>query len=559
MGEDNFLKQAGGFIIAFLLGSVTLHGLLYYLVTDAGDLFNGSNGAPFPLFAFLLVYSALPLLILSVWRYRFVSKRLLDVYATEDANVKAFKRYEHWLMAMLWLGMVVFNCYMGLWLFHNNNIEPLYIISFVAGIFSIILIVLVLLSLSRIKSKDVDTDTTTKNDETSIETKKAFRTEFIVLCLGWLVLLLFVSKVFNEHADWKTFDLGENPAHLPEKEVKDTLIVEKTLLSNAQYLSDQVAVLEEKFLLANFSTDTASANNFERLITDYNQKSLLWHKSLSDSLYSGEPPSLKDSCYYKKSDALVEFNLLSAELDGLVNRNAIADFNFWLALSKNKTITLNTIHEDKIIDALTPVLIKSQFFILVHLTVLLLLALIYWYVTNMAYVDILRLDNTDSTPEPLKEIDISKALLVLIFVFLVPVLKPIQREDIQFHHPLWTANVASITQMKNPGIADNKSSVPSGPSISITYDSSTTISNPKVDSLTLASIKLEIESIKLLLRLPDSTDYTTQLNSINAKVTAINKKLNTEWPESKDYSKQLKEIEARVKAIEKELNKTKRR
>ena len=35
MNNQGFLKEAGGFLLAFVLGSVGMHGILYYLITDA--------------------------------------------------------------------------------------------------------------------------------------------------------------------------------------------------------------------------------------------------------------------------------------------------------------------------------------------------------------------------------------------------------------------------------------------------------------------------------------------------------------------------------------------
>ena len=81
MNQSSFFKDAGTFFIAFIVGTVSLHGMLFYLVTDATSFFSGNNLAP--LLIFLVLYAAIPF-VLFVFRRKIFGDRLLHNYRIKN-------------------------------------------------------------------------------------------------------------------------------------------------------------------------------------------------------------------------------------------------------------------------------------------------------------------------------------------------------------------------------------------------------------------------------------------------------------------------------------------
>ena len=245
MGDKNFIKDSGAFIVAFLLGSVTLHGMLYYLITDANDLFS-SNNSLLPLLLFIAIYAAFPFGALAVWRHFFVSDKIFrpfqkkdeDKYILIDENVKLLKRFEKIIAITLGISLVFFVLYLILWLLFGKEFEVFYTMAVLGSIISLLAIVPVLFILKKIKlAEGADTITNTTNDAEAIEIRKSFNLEFIIGTAGWFILVAYIISAFWSHTNFEgitNWNLGEgkDAKFKPNKSVQSTLATEKRILNH---------------------------------------------------------------------------------------------------------------------------------------------------------------------------------------------------------------------------------------------------------------------------------------------------------------------------------------
>lgn len=126
MNQSSFFKDAGTFFIAFIIGTVSLHGMLFYLVTDATSFFSGNNNL-LPLLLILVVYAAVPF-ALFIFRRKIFGDRLLHNYriknnltnsnAQDDIDKERKEileyvfRLEKWAYWVIGVGIVLFTIYM---------------------------------------------------------------------------------------------------------------------------------------------------------------------------------------------------------------------------------------------------------------------------------------------------------------------------------------------------------------------------------------------------------------------------------------------------------------
>lgn len=202
MNKSSFLNDAVNFVTAFILGTISLHGILYFLITDVGDAYGDSFG---PTTGFVLMYAILPLATVAVWRYGYSHKLLLKYFDTSHRVFKRCARLERWAFRSVWASFACFSIHIVSWL---HFAHPLHRLEYVAYALAVASMVLFATVLGLITGQKTHPSPTKKSGE--LETPMASvlgnaRIEFVLLLVAWVLCASYLGFAFGsaaiEHAE----------------------------------------------------------------------------------------------------------------------------------------------------------------------------------------------------------------------------------------------------------------------------------------------------------------------------------------------------------------------
>ena len=528
MGENSFLKDGGAFLIAFLLGSVSLHGMLFFLVNDANDLFlnDTESDSLFPLLTFIILYAFLPIASIFIWRYFLKHEKIKELFDKKPQAYKKFKALELSSIVAIVISWISFVIYNRLWL--RKAETPGYYENFYWGAFIFLFIGFILLIISSVflsrinfsknpkgdpnaqKSQNKQTkkkegpDDQKGHDEEANTNEKQFGIEFILVLIGWGVFMWWLMSMFIGHAEFKDdkFELGYTAAYEPKPAFVDSL-----------------AVVKKNINTYDEALDLLSEINYELISNTYVNRTF---NNQIDKYIESIDVQMED---FNKVGNLDSVKLYSEPFENLTNHLAKfdigdkkAEIDIWIKNTENKLKLFKGLREQDIIDDLKPALIKAQNYFQILFGILLLYGILYWRISAVAANQLLHSTPDNEDPDKLPELEFTKMYIALVFVLIVPILKPIETQDIEFNRPLWTVNTGTFKPAEytpKPG-TDNKSET----STIVINVKDGQADNPEIPEETIKKIN-EIYQQILILNNQQGADNTDELKKIQRKLKEI--------------------------------------
>ncbi len=434
MNNQGFLKDAGGFLLAFVVGSVSMHGILYYLITDAGDFLSSGNSF-WPIEVFLIVYAAFPIITLLVWRYMYSHSQVTKHVDKSSTFYKRYKWIEISSFIALALGVI---CY---WFFvitlFNDNVSNKFleyaIYLSIAGLLGFIALFVLLIIERWRPTGALKLYKPIENNPNYHKFKNAYN-EFYMLMGLWIIATtviacVLITPIANNKIEAIKEDVSCSLKDYNQKiEKVDKLIKLQKEVSN-QLLMKPFVITKKKENLEKIAQNIATIEKKLSKKTDKNNGNTL---SVWDSL--------------KQEIEKVEFK-----------NNELVETTSWVASLNTKLNLVKKNYEDKVAENLYAILVNVQYYYVVLIIVLLFYAIINWFVLSHINRLILFKNGKKEPPTPLPEIEFAKFYIMLLLVMLAPILKPLEQKDIQFNKPLWTFSQASVYNITNNNIPKNES------------------------------------------------------------------------------------------------------
>jgi len=438
MNNQGFLKEAGGFLLAFVLGSVGMHGILYYLITDAGDLLGGVVFF-LPIVLFLIGYGIFPLLILFLWRYRYSHTQVIKHIDKSSTFYPKYAKVEKVAFIILGIGLLSYIVFLITAFYFNYVINPL--LWTAIGLTTVVIIGLVwLFVLLKIEKKSptgaLKLYKPVKTNPNHYKFKNAY-IEFCSLIILWVIAFVIIICVMGHNAFINKIVIDADVS-IRLKDYHDKIKKTDSLIKLQKEVSNQ-------FLMKPI-VSTNKKDSLEKIANNI--------KPFEQKLYAE---------YTQNTDNI------SPVINSLINEINNTDFtkqqqqltSTWLSSIDTKLSIVKKNDEDKVAAYLYNILVNVQYYYVALIFVLLFYAIINWFVLSHINRLIQFKNKSKEPPAPLPEIEFAKFYIMLLLVMLAPILKPLERKDIQYNKPLWTFGQASVYNITNNNVPkDNSGELP---------------------------------------------------------------------------------------------------
>jgi hypothetical protein len=425
MNNTGFLKEAGAFLLTFILGTLSMHGILNYLITDAGNLITKGENT-LPVISFLILYAAIPVLVVAIWRYWYSHRKISKYF---DSNNKFIGRYfvvEKVVGVAIISALVIYSIYAIRLFAYNHDVDPLLQIAIWLLVLALVGILLIgtmlineyIVSTGALKLKRPD-----KHSTIYPSVRHSF-IEIILILLLWLT----VFTVFMVNPAYSVLFSKDHQKVKVQNSFKEPLGLIKSL-DTLQSINNSIRGLD--MLSAATANNKAALpkeqqNNLEEKIDSL---LIIYNDTISNRV-NGAISSL--NTYYKKLSDSVVVNDDQANI-----KPVFASIDIIISVLKNK-------YEKIVEDTLVKVLKHAQPLYKLLIAILLLYAIINWFVISHINRLVMFNSNKKEIPKPLPEIEFTKFYIMLLLVMLAPIFKTLNKKDIQFNKPLWTFGQPSV-------------------------------------------------------------------------------------------------------------------
>ncbi|MCF6360063.1 MAG: hypothetical protein L3J29_04795 [Cyclobacteriaceae bacterium] len=497
MNNTGFLRQAGAFLLTFILGTLSMHGILNYLVSDAGDLLNDGNFVP--IIIFLIAYAVTPLAILAIWRYCYIHRQVKKHFNLNSSFISWFFRIELASGTFLLLAVIIYSIYIVNFFALNDDYDPLLKVAIwitFAGLIGIIALKILVLWVNFRHQEAILLKKPCKHSPEYSAIKNS-RIEIILLITLWIVA--FWSFIVPPAHNVVFTEIGEHITIKVDSNMKPQL---KLLKKIGEFQSVNNSVVR---LMTALPENTSAENEFESIEAEL----LAIDNSLFNTFGKVDTVSI-DSAISK----LMSFGKKIPEYK--FNHNQRVKFLLKLNEIEYRASAIKIQHQKNVEKELYNILEHVQPFYKLLIAILLLYAIINWFV--LCHINRLIKFNHWGAEEPndLPEIEFSNFYIMLLLVMLAPIFKTIEQKDIQFNKPLWTFGATSVYNITN-----NKS-VPEPTLLSFTIN---------IDSSKIDTKKLQNELILLINAVDEKEgripkNYKSTLDSIIEKIDSIQQGVN---------------------------------
>jgi len=442
MNNQGFLKDAGGFLLAFVVGTLSMHGILYYLITDASDLLGGGDSF-WPIVLFLIVYAAFPLIIFIVWRYGYSHSQVTKHINTKWAFYKRYSNIEKWAFITLAISIGCYCVYVIALFLFNEDLDGLLKFSVRFQFIGLLgfLYLLVLLIKERFKPTGALVLNKPKRNNPFYHTVKNGYNEFYMLVFIWAIFFGYFTYVGVISSNKE-----ESKGSHVDVDVKNELA---TPMHNAKSIesmqSNNRGILDLLFMQSgvNHKIDSVkpSLSQHINILAPLLLHNYVSKQGKNNSVIATELIYLQHKIKTTKID---RENIEATQL-------TFASFNNKLEILKRQ--------QTKVVEkALFKVLEHVQIYYKFLFTILFFYAIINWFL--LSHINRLIQFNSKSKepPAPLPEIEFAKFYIMLLLVMLAPILKQLEQKDIQFNKPLWTFGQASVYNITNNNPAPREGS-----------------------------------------------------------------------------------------------------